>query len=106
MKVELKIKGLKKTITISADNTKKLRDEYTNKLLDMEEFIEDKKNNNREKMAKTKEFFSWIEELSIDRSNLNDEDKEIVKNNCELSDILSNSMRRLLQPVPTEEKKN
>ena len=106
MKIELMIKGLKKIVTISLENTKGFRDEYMEKVLDMEEFVDDENKTTREKYKKTNEFLGWIEDLSIKLSNLSDEDKEVVKNNIELSDELRDALRSKLQPVQTDEKKS
>ena len=54
--IELKIKGLKKTVTIDTSETKKLSREYVEKLTDMEEYTE-KDISNREKLKKTNKLF-------------------------------------------------
>lgn len=106
MKLELKIKGIPKTVTFNTANTKKLRDNYVDKVIDIEELTDNKDISTREKMKKTREFLSWIEELSLKLSNLSTEDKEIVRNDVELSDKLRDALRSLLQPIDIEEKKS
>lgn len=89
---DVKIKGIKK----------KYRNEYYDRLLELEKIDDDESLSTKEKLNTADKFITWLEDLGVEHSDLSKEEKEEL--DLEDLKIISETVREVLQPISDKKK--